>query len=236
MRTKRSVHGDERPRSGYVFTGAYWYGLDCANTAMVFALLAKTGNYSEKIVGATRGELVDKTVRLIRYLCFTHDTGPVECVRVNSHNLACSGKKWGERGLGFFRESQCGNSVFPLGYAAWLLWDGLDIETKLMVQDVLFDFADRFSRQNPHNGAYYDTQTEENGWTAKGISIAAYMFPGHPNAGEWREACRRWAANTAAINLDRFNKPEYAGELAGLFTSVTSHPDFTAAKPRICPP
>jgi hypothetical protein len=53
---------------------------------------------------------------------FTHDTGPAECVRpaVGLGRRENCNTKWGERGKGFFRESQYGQTVAAMGriYAA----------------------------------------------------------------------------------------------------------------------
>ncbi len=55
----------------------------------------------------------EMAIKGVRYLCYTHDSGPEDCVRP-SEGLGrpenC-GTKWGERGKGFFRESQCGSTV-----------------------------------------------------------------------------------------------------------------------------
>ncbi|PYI56303.1 hypothetical protein DLM86_04790 [Paenibacillus flagellatus] len=211
----------ERPNSGHFFGGAYWYGIETAYTAMVFAAAARLGDYDERLTGLSREEVKAKAIRAIRYLGFTHDTGPEECVRTTSRNPYCSGKKWGGRGDTFFRASQTGTVVHAFGCAAWLLRDDLDDETKRLVEAVLVYYADRWSGEEPRSGVYYDTQCEENGWTAAGIGTAATLLPDHPRNAVWREAAERWAINSVSTPNDRIER------VPGM-TTVTFHPDYTA--------
>lgn len=212
----------ERPGSGHFFGGAYWYGIETGYTALIFAVAAKLGDYDEGLTGQTRDSIRDKAIGAIRYLVYTHDTGPAECVRVESRNPYCSGKKWGGHGDPFFRASQTGTVVHALCCAAWLLWDDLDDETKQRVEAVAVYYADRWSEEEPRNGVYIDTQCEENGWTSAGIGTAAAMFPEHPRSGVWREAAQRWALNSVTTPTDKLL---YRSK--GVST-VTFHPDYTS--------
>jgi hypothetical protein len=220
---------DGRPRCGHVLGGANWYGSECANAILVFASVLRYGRYEEGVTGVSPEELADRTIRVIRYICFTHDSGPADCVRVRSRNLHCAGTKWGERAHGFFRQSQCGRSVFALGLGAWLLWERLDEETRRLVQAVVEDYSERFCEDDPRNGTYFDTQCEENGWTSQGLAIGPFLFPDHPRAKVWEEGYKRWAANTAVLPADRRNDPAVSGALAESrrFLVSTLHPDFT---------
>ncbi|TMV48474.1 hypothetical protein FE783_18335 [Paenibacillus mesophilus] len=211
----------ERPNCGHFFGGAYWYGIETAYSAVVFAAVGTMGPFDETVAGQSRQSVKDKAIRAIRYLCFTHDTGPEECVRVVSRNPYCSGKKWGGHGDGFFRASQTGTVVHALGCAAWLLADELDEETKALVHNVLEYYADRWSGEEPRNGVYVDTQCEENGWTAAGIGTAAALMNDHPRREQWREAALRWSLNSVTLPSDRVRR------IPGAFT-VTFHPDYTA--------
>lgn len=220
---------DGRPRCGHVNGGVNWYGAECANAVLLFASVLRYGSYDPAVTGASREELVEKTIRVIRYTCLVHDSGPQDCVRGEGRNRHCVGTKWGEKAHGFFRQSQCGRSVFTLGLGAWLLWERLDAETRLLVQAVVEDFAERFCDDTPRNGTYYDTQCEENGWTSQGLSIGPFLFPDHPRARAWEEGTKRWALNTAVLPADRRNDPAVSGPLAEgrRFLVNTLHPDYT---------
>jgi len=229
---------DGRPRTGHVMGGANHYGMDCVDGALLFASVLCYGAYDPAVTGFPVEDLAEKAVTVIRYICLTHDAGPADCVRVRSRNLKCSGRKWGERGRGFFREAQCGRSVFSLGLAAWLLWDRLDGETRLLVQAVVEDFGERFAEDTPRNGTYYDTQCEENGWVSQGLSIGPFLFPDHPRAKAWEEGYKRWALNTAVLPSDRRQETEAGGSPAGgrRFLVNTLHPDFTTENHAIIHP
>lgn len=227
---KRFGEWNVRPDCGHFFGGSYWYGLETATTVLVYAVAAASGKYDEKITGVSREEIISKAVKAIRYLGFTHDTGPEECVREKGRNPHCSGMKWGGRDDNFFMSSQHGTPISNYGLAAWLLWDYLDNETRVLVQNVLSSYADRWSGEEPRSGTYNDTQTEENGWTAAGISIAAAMFKKHPKSQYWREGMYKWSINVCTTYLDMLNREPYLGKpLAyGWINTVTTHPDFTA--------
>jgi hypothetical protein len=209
-----------RPSCGHFFGGAYWYGLETAYTASVFALLAKHPNYEEKMTGIPRGEVKRKAIEAIRYLGFTHDTGPEDCVRAEGRNRFCSLTKWGGRGQKFFPSSQTGVTIASFGLSAWLLWDDLDEETRCLVRNVLVEYADRWCEEDPRNGAYHDTQTEENAWTAGGIAAALALFPNHPRHDSWKKGFEAWSLNAITTPIDRAREPKS-------IQTVTFHPDFT---------
>ena len=113
----------ERPNCGHFFGGAHWYGSDTASPIFVFAALANSPEYDSKRTGCSKEVLRELALKGIRYLCFTHDTGPAECIRPQKSlgNPRTWGTKWGERGRGFFPESQCGTNVADIALTALLL-------------------------------------------------------------------------------------------------------------------
>ena len=115
---------DIRPRCGHFFAGVYWYGQESSMpvTAIATALSANPGE--ERIAGFPREELEQAVVSAIRYLCFTHDTGPADCIRPSKGlgRPEPASTKSGEKGLGFFRESQCGVTIADLRGRRRLWW------------------------------------------------------------------------------------------------------------------
>lgn len=217
-----------RPGCGHFFGGAYWYGLETAYTASVYALLAQIRDYDETAAGIPREEVKRKAVSAIRYLGFTHDTGPEDCVRAEGRNRFCSLTKWGGRGQAFFPASQTGVTVAFFGLSAWLIWDDLDEETRSLVRNVLIDYADRWCGEEPRNGTYHDTQSEENAWTAGGIAAALAMFPEHPRRERWRAGFAAWSINAITTSSDRVaERGTPAGTSQARVKAVTFHPDFT---------
>lgn len=228
---------DVMPNCGHFFGGSYWYASDTSSTSFVFALLASVPGYDEKLMGIPKEELISKAIKGIRYLGFTHDTGPEGLVRTKGPNPHASETKWGGANDDFFKASQQGVSLSNFALAAWLLWDRLDDETKLLVQNavtwyaekwsanILENYARSWSVDEPKTGTYNNTQTEENAWTALGISVAVTMFPSHPKAEGWEKAASVWAANTCTTYLDKYiHDPVFPYNRV---MSVTTHPDFT---------
>ncbi|MFK7696083.1 hypothetical protein [Paenibacillus sp. HJGM_3] len=212
----------ERPNCGHFFGGSYWYGLETSYTAMIYAVAGKLGEYDAALTGLPRETVIRRAIQALRYLAFTHDSGPEECVRTEGRNPFCSKQKWGGRGENFFRASQTGTTVNAIGHAAWLLWDELDPETRQLVENVLVYYADRWSfEEEPRNGVYANTQCEENAWTSSGLYAAVALFPDHPRHRQWQEAAERWAINSVTTVKDQLLR-------APDVTVTTFHPDFTA--------
>lgn len=220
-----------RENCGHFFGGSYWYEIETSFAAFIYAVVASYREmYDPNISDVSLDGMVEKAISAIRYLGFTHDTGPSDCVREKSENPHCSEKKWGGAKDGFFMASQHGTSVSRFGLAAWLLWDRLDEETKGLVTNVLEDYANRWMDYPCPSGTYTDTQTEENAWTAMGIATACFLLKDHPNSRRWEIAMNRWAFNSCTTYLDAFRQDQWEGRniYRGWIDTVTTHPDFTA--------
>lgn len=219
---------NKRPDCGHFFGGAYWYGLESASTAMIFAVMAKLGNYDERATGLKRELVKEQAVQAIRYLGFTHDTGPADCVRAHGMNVYNSGNKWGGKNDNFFMASQTGQAIVYYSLAAWLLWDDLDDETRHLVHNVLTYYADKYAAEEPRVGVYVNTQCEENGWTAAGISGAAFLFREHPHYYKWNDALADWSYNTVNTFRDWFQLGKGGNLTHTLIKSYTFHADYTS--------
>ena len=197
----------ERPDCGHFFGGCHWYGLETVGPALTFALAAGSDEYDETATGVSRADLRRMARDALRYLCFTHDTGPPECVRpaVGLGRKENWGTKWGQRGEGFFRESQCGPTVAAIGLICHLLEEhaGLvDDETRRMVARLHEDYGERFGELPPRSGVYYDTQMEENYWTAHGLNAVSLFLTHHEKSAAWQAMARRWMFSACATPQD----------------------------------
>lgn len=227
---------DKKPNCGYVFTGAQWYGADQNNTAFVLALAAKFGAYDETIAGISRKDLKEMAIKILRYSCFTHDTGPADCVRVDGRNKYQANTKWGGEVTTtqapkdrYFQGVQVGRSLSSFGFAAWFLWEDLNEETRQMAFNVITSYAEKWSKVEPREGTYYDTQAEENGWGALGIYTAAAMFRDDPRAKGWRDSAINWMLDMAVTPMDMVSgkKIEDGSSLRRHIDHITIHPDYT---------
>jgi hypothetical protein len=227
-----------RENCGHFFGGSYWYEIETTFAAFVYAVVASFDEIDPALCRVPKDEIIQKAVSAIRYLGFTHDTGPADCVREKSNNPHCSNKKWGGLNDNFFMASQHGTSISRFGLAAWLLWEYLDNETKGLVWNVLENYADRWMDYPCPSGTYSDTQTEENAWTAMGIATASFLLKDHPNRDKWERAAKRWAFNSCTTYLDAFREDKWEGRriAGGWINTVTTHPDFTAENHRFVHP
>ncbi|MCE2438869.1 MAG: hypothetical protein J4F39_05525 [Candidatus Latescibacteria bacterium] len=223
----------ERPNCGHFFGGAHWYGSDTAGPAFVFAALANSPEYDSKRTGCSKEELRELALKGIRYLCFTHDTGPAECIRPEKSlgNPRTWGTKWGERGRGFFPESQCGTNLSDVGLTALLLGNMVDDETWTMIARMHEDYAERFGAMAPKSGVYTNTQMEENGWTSCGLASVECFLSNSPHAKSWAETARRWMFSTTTTQQDTKNHAQFSdGQTVRELTGQTfvALPDYMA--------
>ncbi|MBB29240.1 MAG: hypothetical protein CME25_10105 [Gemmatimonadetes bacterium] len=198
---------DVRPNCGHFFGGCSWYGHETIGPAMTFAAVASSPEFDAEICGCSRRSLQDMALKAIRYACFVHDTGPEDCVRPAKgfgRKENC-GNKWGERGKGFFPESQCGRYVAKMTTAALLLGRKVDDETWQMIENIHLDYADRFADMAPKSGIYTNTQMEENAWTSVGLASVECILSNHPDAEKFSEAARRWMFLTVTSPQDHKN-------------------------------
>ncbi len=221
-----------RPNCGHFFGGCHWYGNETNAPAEAFALASVSSEYNEKTVGVSRSDLREMAIKGLRYLCFTHDTGPDDCVRPATglgRPENCS-TKWGERGVGFFRESQCGSGVASMARICLLLRDHINEETWMMMARIHEDYAQRFGDMPPKSGIYVDTQMEENAWTSMGLTSCFLFLSRHENASDWEALTRRWMYSTCAAPQDAKDHGPVgdatARELA--FKTFTALPDYWA--------
>ncbi len=201
-----------RPNCGHFFGGVYWYGLETAGPAAMMAIVSTSPEYDEAATGFSRTRLREAAIKGLRYLCFTHDTGPADCVRPKESlgRPEPADTKWGERGKGFFPESQCSGTIHNLNLIAALLPDLVDAETGRMLAAINIDYMERFGAMPPASGVYHNTQMEENGWTSSGLASAFLLLPRHPQAKAWAEHAARWMFATVTMPQDSYNQAPVA--------------------------
>lgn len=218
------------PETGYFFGGAHYYALETILPAVVCAVTVSSPEYDPGITGISAANLRKICRRALRFLVLTHDTGPEGCVRPSPAlgRKENWGTKWGERGRGFFPESQCGRSIAEIVVASLFLRPYLDEETLSRVAIICQDYLQRFGTMSSRSGVYADTQMEENGWTSLGLLASTLMLERHPLFNRWEENARLWMFCTATCPQDLRNKRLLDGRsvaslCGGRFTTL---PDF----------
>jgi hypothetical protein len=180
--------------------------------AFAFAVLASYGDFDESKAGVSRARVKADASALIRYLAITH---------VANFLPTGDGKLWGDHWQSAFW------SGF-IGAAAWLLWNDLPDDTKVMVARMVIHEANRFNTRPPDNGEKHDTKAEENGWNSEIIALAACMFQQHPNASIWRDRVILYMANSFSIAADHANRSPLDGRPTRDWVITTNiHSDFT---------
>lgn len=218
-----------RPNSGHFFGGSYFYGVETAIPMFLYAIMSKLGDYNESITGVPRYELEDKAIKCLRYLTFTHDLGPKDCFREKSSNVYANGTKWGGKGDEFFRATAVGRTGVYLAICALMFRDKIEDCIFNIIEQMIIAFSDRWSAELPRAGTYFDTQSEENAWTALGIAGGLVLFKNHPNRQKWLEGFNRWCLNSIGTYKDRMNTGTYDEKSLRNFwmKGVTFHPDHT---------
>ena len=197
-----------RENCGHFFGGVHFYGQETLGPTYAIALATSFPEFDENLTGCGKSRLIEMAVRGLRYLCFTHDTGPADCVRPKKGlgRPENAGTKWGERGRGFFPESQCGRNLCMIAQIALLLREHLDLETLNMIGRIALDYMQRFEDLQPKTGVYFDTQTEENAWTALGLVSGALFLEKHPKSTKWIQHASRWMACVSMTPEDAHNQ------------------------------
>jgi hypothetical protein len=116
------------------------------------------------------------------------------------------------------------------GQAAWLLWDDLSADEKLLAARMICHEADRFVSAVPPSQIERDTKAEENAWNSQVLALAFNMFPKHPNHARYGEAAIRWQLSSFATAQDLARDDMVEGRplkewLAGLGANL--HDDYT---------
>jgi hypothetical protein len=185
------------------------------NTGTVagLAFLCRFGPYDEKLVGVSRAELLDTTIRpMIRYLTSTHVTGP---------KPTSDGKKWGDHWQSAFWTSS-------LAMAAWWLGDDLPDDLAAAVNRVVAYEADRFVNTEPPHQIKADTKAEENAWNSRVLSTAIVLMPDDPRRPQWEAAFHKWAISSFLRPADEHSTAIVDGRpIAEQFTGANIHDDFT---------
>ncbi len=180
-----------------------------ANTALTYAVLAK---HTNALSNDERKTYISRAAAGIRYSVETHCTGKQKCV---------DGRQWGNS---WQSAMWAGN----IGFAAWVLWDNLNTNLRASVERVVSFEADRFLNRRPPGNRWGDTKAEEIGWDQICISLAANMFPNHPNAPKWREKSVEYMMNVLSVPRDAHDERIVDGKkVKDWVCTVNVHPDFT---------
>jgi hypothetical protein len=190
---------------------AEWDVRQNATVALGYATILR-GPYDEAVGGVLRAKLASDLTQLLRTIAITH--------RVNFLPTS-DGKAWGDQWQSAFWAGIAGE-------AAWLVWEQLPSDVRLLVARMVEHEANRFNTRPPDSGYLLDTKAEENAWNSEVVALAACMFPDHPNNALWRERAKVYMINAFTRSEDRESGRMVDGKpLREWVTTVTLHDDFT---------
>lgn len=202
-----------------------------SHQAFALAVALRFNVYDAGITGKTAEEARAIALRLISSLAGNHkavkgeDTG------------------WGDEWQSAWWASQA-------AFAAWLLWDDLDAETKNDIYSMTVYEAGRFTG---YRIPYYrdrtgkiiykgDSKSEENAWNSDLLVLAGLMFPHHPDASLWlrmatelqvsayaRPSDMESSRTVSGLQLDKFLEGSNLEENGTVINHGLIHVDYMVA-------
>src|SRR5918992_842565 len=165
------------PRSG--FFAAVGPGVTqprgAGNMAMVYATLLTGRPHQATFGGVPRETMVEHAIQAIRHEALTSKL---------------SGAGYNRWGAGTWQASL---ETYGWGYAARLLWDRLDADTRALVERVVTGEADILLTKPIESGTPGNTAAEDAGWNAPTPALAAVLFPDHPHRAAWEDRAKQLA-------------------------------------------
>ncbi len=200
------------PRTGYyAATGA---GVSqprgAGNIAMAAATLLVALPEQRRFGGVLRETLLEHTIQSIRHEALTNALADTAY------------KRWGGG------SRQAALEMYSWAFAAHLLWDKLDSDTREQVETVVVGEANLLLDKALAASKEGDTGAEVNAWNTPAPALAAVMFPKHPHAAAWEETAIRLAYNASSIAADENNRAIYDQRpLREWMASVNLQPDLS---------
>lgn len=180
------------------------------NIALAYATLLTGKPDQPSFGGVSRAELIEHTIQSIRHEALTSKL---------------SGAGYNRWGQGTWQASL---ETYGWGWAAHLLWDHLDDETRAWVERVVVGEADILIDKRIASGSPGNTAAEDNAWNSPTPALAAVMFPGHPNREKWEESAIRLALNASSAPADEESDEIVDGRpVREWMESVNVRPDLT---------
>lgn len=180
------------------------------NIAYVYATLLTARPDQESFGGVSRGLMLDHTIRSIRHTALTN-------------TLSRAGHdRWGG---GTWQASL---ETYLWGYAAYLLWDRLDDDTRDLVRRVVEGETDILVTKPVATATDGNTGAEDNAWNAPTPALAAVLSPHDPRAATWRQTAIKLALNASSMPGDAVSEQVVDGRpVKEWMASVNLHADLT---------
>lgn len=180
-----------------------------------YAVLYKHEAFDADLAGVSRGHLLDRLNRCLRWIAAHHLTGDLRAAPLEWNG------QWGDDWESSLWAAQ-------YGMAAHTVWDALDADVRAGALRVMAFEGDRFLGVDPPDGRWLDTKAEENAWDAMLIAWAYAMQPDHPHAAAWLDRGKAFALNTFTTDRDRVDTGLIDDRaVRDWVCTQTAHPDLT---------
>lgn len=180
------------------------------NIALAYTTLLTERPDQRSFGGVSRETMLDHTVQSIRHEALTSTLSDAGYDR-------WGGGTW-----------QASLETYGWGWAAHLLWDRLDAETRALVERVVVGEADILITKPVATATEGNTGAEDNAWNTPTPALAAVMFPDHPNRSQWEETAIKLAINASTVASDEQSGQLIDGRpLSEWADSVNLQPDLT---------
>ncbi|UCS93194.1 hypothetical protein KZP23_21485 [Echinicola marina] len=173
-----------------------------AAEAESLAVSLRMGLYDSDVTGVSPKVATAKTIQLIRSLVHSH--------------LANSKDGWG-------RKWQSALWAGYSSFAAWMMWDKLDHQTRMEVMAMIYNECDWVMKNKGMAGIKVyqdrtgeiaspgDTGAEENAWDSLILTVACAMMPEHPKQSEWMKKTIFLNLNALSVPSDLDSNEKYNG-------------------------
>lgn len=180
-----------------------------ASAAYEFAVLARFSPEKQR-AGVLPETLVRDAVALVEAM-------------VQSHKVAA-----GERASRGWTKFSALRLDYLLGMGAWLVWEWLTPQTRLLLARILEHDADLWSEGRAPARLYEDTQGESNAWSGGGMALAYCMLKAHPRREVWGEKAKELMISAYATEEDVHSERVVDGKpLREWLTGPNAFPDLT---------
>jgi hypothetical protein len=180
------------------------------NLAMAYATLLRGRPHQQAFGGVDRAVLLEHAIQSIRHEALTN---------------RLSGAGYNRWGNGTWQASL---ETYGWGYAAHLLWEHLDADTRALVERVVTAEADVLLTKHIESGTPGNTAAEDAAWNAPTPALAAVMFPDDPNGAAWEDKAKQLALNATSRAEDEAVTDLVDGRpVSEWMVSVNANPDHT---------
>lgn len=190
----------DRPDLAFYGTGTDRWGIQTHMKGFsAFAVIAADDEAGHEDCGYTQSELIDLSLKMLRFTLESHITGSYHCMDGESAH-------WGHHWLAALATERMLHGVDAL-------WQYLTDGDKKRLREVLLSEADYLVDERAVEANEISPNVpESNLWSGAALHRAALMYPDAPRADEYRAHGTKLLLNSISVPSDRTSDKLYAGK------------------------